>query len=185
MHASFWAAQGCGLTSSSTLARGSGFLSRSRGFLAAAGHDAALCSDFLLGVTSQPTDQVPAAKALLPFARPAAAADGRPRLVRYRSHRWTRGEPRARRSRTARRGCSKALTPASLENRRRPESAAHHFIPSTKPHRLRCQWHISCCRSKAARKKSWRGLSTRGRATRGRGKFAARCRVACGERARV
>ena len=106
----------------------------SRGFLAAAGHDAALCSDFLLGVTSQPPDQVPAAKALLPRARPAAAADRRPTLFGLCSQRWTRGEPRARRSRTARRGCSKALTPASLRpppsRERRPPLHPRHQTSS-------------------------------------------------------
>jgi hypothetical protein len=107
----------------------------SRGFLAAAGHDAALCSDFLLGVTSQPIDQVPAAKALLPFARPAAAADRRPRLIGLCLQRWTRGEPHARRSGAARRRGSKSLTPASFRppqpQERRSPPHPQHRAPST------------------------------------------------------
>ena len=99
-------------------------------------------------------------------------------------HRYTQGQPHAKRSGTAQRRGSSASTSDSLQ-----PPPPHEWIPTPQfadnRHRLRCQWHIRCCRNNAAREKFWHVLRPLGRAMRGQRKITARCAHSYGERVEV
>ena len=118
------------------------------------------------------------------LSKASAAANNVQRPSGKCLHRYTQGQPHAKRSGTARRRGSSASTSDSLQ-----PPPPHEWIPTPQfadhRHRLRCQWHIRCCRNNAAREKFWHVLMPLGRAMRSQRKITARCAHNYGERVEV
>ena len=86
------------------------------------------------------------------LSKACSCSEQRAKTVWKCLHRYTQGQPHAKRSGTARRRGSSASVSDSLQ-----PPPPHEWIPTPQladhRHLLRCQWHIRCCRNNAAREK--------------------------------